>query len=76
MDATPLAQVDVVDVATYCTGEVTVEPALGTVTVTVANAGTVKPKRTDETRRKYFMFLPSSCGVELNALWMRRSNDR
>jgi hypothetical protein len=39
MEATPLAQVLVVAVATYWTGELTVAPLAGLVTVTVAKAG-------------------------------------
>jgi len=38
MEATPLAQVLVVAVATYWTGELTVAPLAGLVTVTVAVA--------------------------------------
>jgi hypothetical protein len=39
IEATPLEQVVVVALATYEIGEVTVEPLLGLVTVTVAKAG-------------------------------------
>jgi hypothetical protein len=38
MDATPLEQVDVVDVAAYETDEPTVEPFAGLLTVTLAHA--------------------------------------
>jgi hypothetical protein len=38
MDATPFEQVVVVAVATYSTGEPTVAPLLGLLTVTFANA--------------------------------------
>jgi hypothetical protein len=46
MDATPLEHVLEVAVATYCTGEVTVEPAAGLLTVTVAKAGAAQVSRT------------------------------
>jgi hypothetical protein len=39
MEPTPWAQVGEEPVAMYCTGEVTVAPGVGLVTVTVANAG-------------------------------------
>ncbi len=45
MDATPFAQVVVVAVATKETGEVTVAPLFGLVTVTVAKAGAANDRR-------------------------------
>jgi gluconate kinase len=38
-----------------CTGEVTVEPGAGLVTVTLANAGAVRATRMKKTRQKHFM---------------------
>ena len=57
MEATPLEQVLAVAVAVYCTGEVTVEPALGVVTVTVARAGAAIARKIVDTRLKSFMVL-------------------
>jgi hypothetical protein len=47
MDDTPVEQVLAVAVAVNCTGELTVAPLLGLVTVTVARAGKAK----DSSRR-------------------------
>jgi hypothetical protein len=54
MDATPLEHVLVVADATYETGEPTVAPLLGLLTLTVANADTANVKKTTkkETFRK------------------------
>jgi hypothetical protein len=46
MEATPFEHVVVADVATKETGDVTVAPLLGLVTVTVANAGAANDKST------------------------------
>src|ERR1017187_2116149 len=51
----PLEQVGAVAVALYCTGEVTVEPATGLLTVTVANAAVVNEKRRNRNSGKRFM---------------------
>jgi hypothetical protein len=44
----------------YCTGEVTVAPGVGLVTVTVANAGTANAITIKETERKTFIHWASS----------------
>jgi hypothetical protein len=47
IDATPLAQVVVVAVAMYCTGELTVALFAGLVTVTAANPGAANAKNVE-----------------------------
>jgi hypothetical protein len=55
MDDTPVEHVDAVAVAVNCTGEVTVAPFVGLVTVTVARAGTAKDTSSRMTYRRIFM---------------------
>jgi hypothetical protein len=64
MDATPFEQVVVVAVATYCTGELTVSPFVGLVTVTLAKAGAANIKSATTTEWKFFMALPSAFNFE------------
>jgi hypothetical protein len=59
MDATPLEQVLVVAVATYCTGELTVAPFAGLLTVTLANAGVASVTRINVAMYGFFIILPS-----------------
>ena len=55
MDDTPVGHVLAVALATYCTGEVTVAPFDGLLTVTVAKAGTAKEVSSRMVYRKIFM---------------------
>ena len=55
MDDTPVGHVLAVALATYCTGEVTVAPFDGLLTVTVAKAGTAKEVSSRMVYRKLFM---------------------
>jgi hypothetical protein len=55
MDDTPVEQVLAVAVAVNCTGEVTVAPLVGLVTVTVAKAGKAKDVSSRIMYRKIFM---------------------
>jgi hypothetical protein len=64
MDATPLEQVVVVAVATYGTGELTVSPFVGLLTVTLAKAGAANIKSARTTEWKVFMTLPSAIDFE------------
>jgi hypothetical protein len=59
MEATPFEQVVVADVATKETGDVTVAPLLGLVTVTVANAGAANDKSTQAMVRMDLITSPS-----------------
>src|ERR1700744_532412 len=59
MEPTPLEQVVVVAVATKETGDVTVAPLLGLVTVTVANAGAANDKSTQAMVRMVLITSPS-----------------
>jgi hypothetical protein len=61
MEATPLAQVVVVALATNCTGEVTVALFVGLVTATVANAGDTNVMNTRRREGEYFMMPPLEC---------------
>jgi hypothetical protein len=58
MVATPFAQVVVLAVALYCTGELTVALFAGLITVTAAKAGTVHNKKTQEMDGTNFKALP------------------
>jgi hypothetical protein len=55
MEATPVEQVVVVALATYCVGEPTVSPFAGLLTATFANAGAADVKRTNDRREKLFI---------------------
>jgi hypothetical protein len=64
MDATPFEQVVVVAVATYGTGELTVSPFVGLLTVTLARAGAANIKSVKTTEWNVFMALPSAIYLE------------
>jgi hypothetical protein len=55
IDATPLEQVVVVAVATYGTGELTVAPLFGLVTVTLAKTGAANDRTTQ--RREWIVLI-------------------
>jgi len=74
MDATPFEQVVVVAVATYGTGEVTVSPFVGLLTVTLAKAGAANIKSDRTTEWKVFMTLPSAIYFEYDAFGIARSH--
>jgi hypothetical protein len=59
MDATPFEQVLVVAVATYWTGELTVAPFAGLLTVTLANAGVASVTRINVAMKKFSKIVPS-----------------
>jgi hypothetical protein len=58
MDATPFEQVEAVALAIYVTGEVTVAPFLGAVTVTVANAAGARASDRTRTYADFTAFTP------------------
>jgi hypothetical protein len=64
MDATPFEQVVAVAAATYGTGELTVSPFVGLLTVTLAKAGAANIKSDRTTEWKVFMTLPSAIDFE------------
>jgi hypothetical protein len=61
IDATPFEQVVVVAVATNATGEETVEPLFGLVTVTLAKTGAANDKTKQTRKRVILMTVPSTC---------------
>ena len=67
MDDTPVEQVLAVAVATYCTGEVTVAPFVGLLTVTVAKAGTAKEMSKRIVYRRIFMASLPQIGLSVRA---------
>lgn len=62
IEPTPRAQAGAEPVAIYCTGEVTVAPGAGLVTVTVAHAGAANAIRIRGIERKDFITQPLENG--------------
>src|ERR1700739_4234676 len=68
MDATPWAHVLVVALATQCTGDTTVAPGAGEVTVTVAKAGTELIRSANRRWGKVFMDSPRAVNLQKASL--------
>jgi hypothetical protein len=74
MEATPFEQVVEVAVATKGTGEPTVAPLLGLVTVTLARADVANAKKTRRMQKKAFIMVGTSESVERAHLWITSSD--
>src|SRR6266567_4478640 len=72
VDATPVEQVLVAEVATNETGEFKVAPVTGDVTVTVANAGDARNATSGSKQGNAFITPPIHRWLGVNTLWQSR----